>query len=123
MKHEGDPSKSNFVTVAYTRGGKIYRVKARSVVMAGGCWTSKHIVRDLPPDRRPQLRLVIVHQHTIEQHREIGGLHQFVAFEVRRFEHDVVGLPFTGLAGSVHQRRPPAVDRSGLTVGIGFVVP
>jgi spermidine dehydrogenase len=48
VKHEGDASKSKFVTVAYTRGGKVYRVKARSVVMAGGCWTSRHIVRDLP---------------------------------------------------------------------------
>src|SRR5215472_16467913 len=48
MKHEGDPLKSNFVTVAYTRGGKVYRIKARSVVLAGGCWTSKRIVRDLP---------------------------------------------------------------------------
>jgi len=52
VKHEGDPAKSNFVTVAYTRDGKVYRLKARSVVMAGGCWTSKHIVRDLPSEHR-----------------------------------------------------------------------
>ncbi len=51
VKHEGDPAKSEFVTIAYTRGGKTYRVKARSVVMAGGSWTTRHIVRDLPPDR------------------------------------------------------------------------
>jgi spermidine dehydrogenase len=38
--------------VAYTRDGKVYRLKARSVVMAGGCWTSKLIVRDLPADHR-----------------------------------------------------------------------
>ena len=47
-KHDGDPAKSEFVTVAYTRGRKIFRVKARSVVMAGGSWTTRHIVRDLP---------------------------------------------------------------------------
>jgi spermidine dehydrogenase len=52
VKHEGDPSKSNFVTIAYTRGDKVYRLKARSVVMAGGCWTSKLIVRDLPSTHR-----------------------------------------------------------------------
>ena len=52
MKHEGDVAQSNFVTVAYTRGGKVYRVKARSVVMAGGCWTTKHVVRDLPSGHR-----------------------------------------------------------------------
>lgn len=52
VKHEGDPSASNLVTVAYTRGGKVYRLKARSVVMAGGCWTSKLIVRGLPSAHR-----------------------------------------------------------------------
>lgn len=52
VKHDGQPSKSESVTVAYTRGDQIYRVKARSVVMAGGSWTTKHIVRDLSDDRR-----------------------------------------------------------------------
>ena len=52
VKHDGDPAKSESVTIAYTRGGKTYRVKARSVVMAGGSWTTKHIVRDLPDDRK-----------------------------------------------------------------------
>jgi len=52
VKHDRDSANSNFVTVAYTRGGKIYSLKARSAVMAGGCWTSKHIVRDLPSLQR-----------------------------------------------------------------------
>ena len=52
VKHEGDPAKSQFVTIFYIRGGKLYRVRARSVVMAGGSWTTKHIVRDLPTDRK-----------------------------------------------------------------------
>jgi spermidine dehydrogenase len=52
VKHDGDPSKSESVTIAYTRGGKTYRVKARSVIMAGGSWTTRRIVRDLPQDRR-----------------------------------------------------------------------
>jgi spermidine dehydrogenase len=52
VKHEGDPAKSEFVNIAYTRGGKVFRVKARSVVMAGGSWTTKNIVRDLPDDRK-----------------------------------------------------------------------
>jgi spermidine dehydrogenase len=52
VKHDGDPAKSESVTVAYTRGGKAYKVKARSVVMAGGSWTTRHIVRDLPEDRK-----------------------------------------------------------------------
>jgi len=36
VKHEGEPEKSGFVTILYTRGGKLYRIRARSVVMAGG---------------------------------------------------------------------------------------
>jgi spermidine dehydrogenase len=52
VKHEGEPSKSNFVTIAYTRGNKVYRLKTRSVVMAGGCWTTKLVVRDLPSAQR-----------------------------------------------------------------------
>ena len=51
VKHDGVPAKSEFVTVAYTRGGKTYRVRARTAVMAGGSWTTRHIVRDLPADR------------------------------------------------------------------------
>jgi spermidine dehydrogenase len=52
VEHEGDPAKAELVTVVYTRDGKVYRVKARSAVMAGGCWTTKHIVRDLPDKYR-----------------------------------------------------------------------
>jgi spermidine dehydrogenase len=51
VKHEGEPAKSEFVTIIYARGGKLYQVRARSVVMAGGSWTTRHIVRDLPADR------------------------------------------------------------------------
>jgi len=48
VKHEGEPKTSQLVTVAYTRGGKVYKVRARAVVMAGGNWTTRHVVRDLP---------------------------------------------------------------------------
>jgi len=50
VQHEGDLKKAEFVNVVYTRGGKVYRVKARSVVMAGGSWTTRHVVRDLPAE-------------------------------------------------------------------------
>lgn len=48
VQHEGPPNSAQFVIVAYTQGGRVYRVKARTVVMAGGSWTTRHIVRDLP---------------------------------------------------------------------------
>ena len=52
VKHDGDPAKAPSVSVAYEKNGKLYRVKARSVVMAGGCWTTKHVVLDLPETQR-----------------------------------------------------------------------
>ena len=52
VQHEGEPAKASTVTIAYEKGGKLYRAKARSVVMAGGSWTSKHIVNDLPETHR-----------------------------------------------------------------------
>jgi len=52
VAHDGEPSKANFVTIVYAKDGKLYRVKARSAVMAGGCWTTKHIVAGLPEAQR-----------------------------------------------------------------------
>jgi spermidine dehydrogenase len=54
VEHElaSQPEKSGFVWITYTRGGKVYRLKARSVVMAGGCWTTRRVVRDLPDSYR-----------------------------------------------------------------------
>jgi spermidine dehydrogenase len=52
VQHDGDPAKAPSVAVAYEKNNKLYRVKARSVVMAGGCWTTKHIVLDLPETHR-----------------------------------------------------------------------
>jgi len=51
-QHDAAPAGSDTVTVAYTRDGKLHRVRARSVVMAGGSWTTRHIVRDLPNAQR-----------------------------------------------------------------------
>jgi spermidine dehydrogenase len=52
VRHDGEPATSQSVTVLYTQGNQLFRLKARTVVMAGGCWTTKHIVRDLPPPQR-----------------------------------------------------------------------
>jgi spermidine dehydrogenase len=52
VQHEIEPSKSRFVNVVYAKDGKLFKVKARSAVVAGGCWTAKHIVRDLPGTHR-----------------------------------------------------------------------
>jgi len=52
VQHDGDPAKASSASIVYEKEGKLARVKARSVVMAGGSWTSKHIVRDLPEAHR-----------------------------------------------------------------------
>jgi len=52
VEHDGDPDKAESVSIVYTRAGNTYRVKARTVVMAGGGWTTKHVVQDLPQAQR-----------------------------------------------------------------------
>lgn len=52
VEHAGDPARAPHVVLTYVKGGRLYRVRARKVVMAGGSWTTKHIVRDLPATHR-----------------------------------------------------------------------
>ncbi len=52
VEHDGEAGKAGTVSIVYSKKGKLYRIKARSVVMAGGCWTTKHIVKDLPQTQR-----------------------------------------------------------------------
>jgi spermidine dehydrogenase len=52
VEHDGEPEKAFFVRITYTRDGKVFRLKARAVVMAGGGWITKHVVRDLPSTHR-----------------------------------------------------------------------
>lgn len=52
VQHDAEADKSNSVSIVYLKEGKLYRLKARSVVMAGGSWTTKHIVKDLPTGHR-----------------------------------------------------------------------
>ena len=47
VQHDG-----GVVKVVYTREGKLQSVRARSVIVAGGSWTAKHIVKDLPATHR-----------------------------------------------------------------------
>jgi spermidine dehydrogenase len=52
VEHAGDPASAPHVVITYVKGKRLFKVRARSVVMAGGNWTSKHIVRDLPVSHR-----------------------------------------------------------------------
>jgi spermidine dehydrogenase len=52
VRHDGTPNQATTLSIFYVKEGKLYRIKARSAVMAGGSWTTKHIVNDLPESHR-----------------------------------------------------------------------
>ena len=52
IHHDGDPVKAESLTVVYAKDGKVFRIKARSAVVAGGSWTAKHIITDLGEPQR-----------------------------------------------------------------------
>lgn len=52
VQHEGEPEKSKFVKIIYLRDGKLYSVRTRAAIMAGGSWTTKHIVKNLPVEHQ-----------------------------------------------------------------------
>lgn len=52
VEHDSRPERSEYVSVTYVKGGKAYRLRARSVVMAVGSWASRHVVRDLSEELR-----------------------------------------------------------------------
>jgi spermidine dehydrogenase len=52
VSHQDDFQKADTLQIVYERNGKSFRVRARCAVMAGGSWTSKHIIADLPSAQR-----------------------------------------------------------------------
>jgi len=48
VKHDGPPESSEGVLVTYLKGGEMYRVTARNVIMAGQQHLNKRVVSDLP---------------------------------------------------------------------------
>jgi spermidine dehydrogenase len=50
--HLGDPASSEGVAVSYLKDGALRRVVAKAVVMAGGGWVNRRILRDLPDAQR-----------------------------------------------------------------------
>jgi spermidine dehydrogenase len=48
VQHGGEPQGSRSVRIVYAQDGKLYGIQARSAIMAGGSWTTKHIVKNLP---------------------------------------------------------------------------
>jgi spermidine dehydrogenase len=114
VRHEGDPEKSEFVNVLYTQrdaqGDKVYLLRARSVVMAGGSWTTKHIVRDLPAR----------HREAYAQFYRSPCLMANVAVRNWRFLYKlgITGCRwFEGLGNYMEVRKLPTFAASSPTVG------
>jgi len=56
VSHDGDPKAASQVSVVYEKGGQLYSLKAKGVVLAIGSWVAKHIISDLPTEYRAALR-------------------------------------------------------------------
>jgi spermidine dehydrogenase len=51
VEHEGSPGSASHVRVSYSHQGKLYSLKARGVVMAGGGYITKRVVRNIPDEK------------------------------------------------------------------------
>jgi spermidine dehydrogenase len=74
----GRPDSASHVEIVYSRGGKLYRVSARTAVAAGGSWTTRHVVKDLPAS----------HQAAYAEFHRSPCLVASVAVRNWRFLHD-----------------------------------
>jgi spermidine dehydrogenase len=52
VNHEGSAENAKNVLVNYFNEGKLYQLRAKSVIMAGGGYMAKHIVTDLPQEQK-----------------------------------------------------------------------
>jgi spermidine dehydrogenase len=52
VEHASSESSGSRLRVTYEKGGALFRVGARTVVMASGGWVNKHILVDMPDDLR-----------------------------------------------------------------------
>ena len=48
VEHVGAADSAEQVAVTYTKGGRLFRVRARRVAMASGGWVNKHVIAGLP---------------------------------------------------------------------------
>jgi spermidine dehydrogenase len=52
VEHAGGGSGGDRLRVTYEKGGALFSVRARSVVMAGAGWVARRVLRDMPQDLR-----------------------------------------------------------------------
>jgi spermidine dehydrogenase len=110
VHHDGDPVKAEALWVTYAKGGKVFRLKARSAIMAGGSWTTKHIVTDLPS----------AHRRAYAQFHRSACMMANIAVRNWRFLHKM-GISgcrwFEGIGNYMDVRRCALVGIDDSTVG------
>ena len=50
MEHDGPPETAKEVLVTYSKGGKLFRVRAKAAVVAAGGWIARYVLADMPPE-------------------------------------------------------------------------
>jgi spermidine dehydrogenase len=78
IEHEGPIDRADAVRIVYSRRGRLRAVRARHVIVAGGSWTARHIVRGLPES----------HQKAYAQFVRTPALVAHVAVKNWRFLYD-----------------------------------
>jgi spermidine dehydrogenase len=109
VRHDGDPTKANSLSITYAKDGQVFGIKARSAVMAGGSWTTKHIVTDLPTE----------HRNAYAQFYRSPCMMANVAVRNWRFLHRM-GISgcrwFEGIGNYMEVRRQAVVGRDDATI-------
>jgi len=52
VEHDGSAENSDHVLIKYMKDYELHQLKAKSVIMAGGGYMTKHIVKDLPQEQK-----------------------------------------------------------------------
>jgi spermidine dehydrogenase len=112
VRHEGDPGLANSVAIKYMHERKLHRIRARSVVMAGG-WPTWRLIQDLPD----------THREAYQQFFRMPCLVANVALTNWRFLAKA-GISqckwYEGLGDSFAVRRMPVFGSSGSTISPDF---
>jgi len=110
VAHDGPAERSSGVTVAYVRQGRVFRVRARAVIMAGGSRSAKRAVRDLPA----------AHREAYAQFHRSPCLMANVAVRSWRYLYDL-GISgcrwFEGVGNYLEVRKLATVGPSPSTIG------
>jgi spermidine dehydrogenase len=113
VRHDGSPSRSQAAEVVYLRGGKAYRVKAASVVMACNNAIIPHIAPEVPEPQKVALknavRMPLVYGTVVVRNwrpfQQLGVAN--MSCPGSGFWWDSVGLDWATTLGDYHAARTP----------------